>query len=113
MANSLHPNDYFARWYAQALVEFISAPATSVSEEHSQSIRLDHSNGILTIKGATPGVHATVTVRDIRGGVVEQTALPITSDATTAQLSSCSRGIYIITVELTDGTIAQSTIFIM
>jgi hypothetical protein len=54
-----------------------------------------------------------VTVRDIRGGVVEQTALPITSDATTAQLSSCSRGVYIITVELTDGTIAQSTIFIM
>ena len=113
MANSLHPNDYFARWYAQALVEFISAPATSVSEEHSQSIRLDHSNGILTIKGATPGENATVTIRDIRGGVVEQTALPITSDATTAQLSSCSRGVYIITVELTDGTTAQSTIFIM
>ncbi len=113
MANSLHPNDYFARWYSQALVEFISSPATSVSEEHSQLIRLEHSNGILTIKGATPGKQAIFTMRDVRGGVVEQTALPITSDATTTQLSSCSRGVYIITVELTDGTTAQSTIFIM
>lgn len=113
MANALHPNDYFARWYAQALVEFISSPATSVSEEQSQFIRLDHSNGILTITGATHGEQAIVTMRDLRGGVVEQTALPITSDATTTQLSSCSRGVYIITVELTDGTTAQSIIFIM
>jgi hypothetical protein len=109
LANSLHPNDYFARWIAQGITHELTGGVTSVADVRRSNVIVQQRGYTVSITGDLPVVAGTVTVVDLRGSVVYQASF----DASTAEhvitMPLLSRGVYAITVESAGKAIAQST----
>jgi lysophospholipase L1-like esterase len=109
LANSLHPNDYFARWIAQGITHELTGGVTSVADVRRSNVIVQQRGYTVSITGDLPVVAGTVTVVDLRGSVVYQASF----DAGTAEhvitMPLLARGVYAITVESAGKVIAQST----
>lgn len=78
-SNSLHPNDYMARWYAQGMAQLIAPVTTSVGQHEQEnshapeinvsSTPVSASNGIIRIT-SNSGVPTRVSIADALGRIV-------------------------------------------
>jgi hypothetical protein len=85
-ANSLHPNDYLARWYAQGLFEIFNEPQGAKLNETSfgnVEIYPNPASGSFTLDISKGSIPATITLFDLNGQKVfeaEQTEAILTYD---------------------------------
>jgi len=109
LANALHPNDYFARWYAQALLAFITSPATSVDQKSDTALRVRQDMGAVTLTGIPSGCSGMMSLLDLRGTIVYQSTIDSNNDGSTRiRLPHLSAGFYIIVVDVSNGEVLRS-----
>lgn len=110
LANALHPNDYFARWYAQALLAFIESPATSVDQVRDvTNLTVREDVDAVALSGLPAGCRGTMSLIDLRGTIIHQTSIDaLNNESTRIRIPQLSAGLYMIVVELSNGEVLRA-----
>lgn len=113
-SNSLHPNDYMARWYAQGLAYLVGPVTTSIDKPENadhHGIEIDispmpssNANGTVHVK-CTSGLPFRVCITDLHGRQVYQSDLVNTEIAMPLSDKRLSTGWYCVTAITTNTSI--------
>jgi lysophospholipase L1-like esterase len=119
-SNSLHPNDYMARWYAQGLAAVVEQSITNVDEQHlltSQHLQLTINPKpaseyfIVIVDGAPTTDDITASVRSISGELVASVPLDQGANVLSCAQLGLAAGWYQITVH--SGNASAHTAFVV
>jgi lysophospholipase L1-like esterase len=119
-SNSLHPNDYMARWYAQGLAAVVEQSITNVDEQHlltSQHLQLTINPKpaseyfTVIVDGAPTTDDITASVRSISGELVASVPLHQGANVLSRARLGLAAGWYQITVH--SGNASAHTAFVV
>jgi lysophospholipase L1-like esterase len=99
VSNVLHPNDYTARWYAQALLTFITTATTSADSDTPaprSSLHVQQRGDAVVVYGVTVGAPVDVLVFDVLGHLIQEHRVIGDDHTATVTLSNTGSGPYFI-----------------